>query len=62
MHGYLYCEYLYCTQTCRYDFHRGVDIPTPLYTVVYAIDDGTVRIPGPSHSGFSDGVVQVRGN
>ena len=43
---------------CRYDFHRGVDIPTPLYSNVYAIADGIVRIPG-SHDLYSDGIVQV---
>ena len=43
---------------CRYDFHRGVDIPIPLYSNVYAIADGTVRIAG-SHPLYSDGVVQV---
>ena len=45
---------------CRYDFHRGVDIPTPIGTPLVAIDDGTVRIAG-SHSAYSDGVVQVLG-
>ena len=43
----------------RYDFHRGVDIPTPLHSDVYAVADGTVRING-SHPAYSDGVVQVR--
>ena len=42
----------------RYDFHRGVDIVADLYSNVYAIADGTVRING-SHPGYSDGVVQV---
>ena len=35
-----------------------MDIPTPLYSNVYAIADGTVRIAG-SHAAYSDGVVQV---
>ena len=43
---------------CRYDFHRGVDIPIQVGTPVVAIDDGTVRIAG-SHPAYSDGVVQV---
>ena len=43
---------------CRYDFHRGVDIPIPIGTPLVAIDDGTVRIAG-SHPAYSDGVVQV---
>ena len=43
---------------CRYDFHRGVDIPIPIGTPLVAIDDGTVRIAG-SHQAYNDGVVQV---
>ena len=41
-----------------YDYHRGVDIPAPLYSNVYAIADGTVRIAG-SHHAYSSGIVQV---
>ena len=43
---------------CRYDFHRGVDIPIQVGTPVVAIDNGTVRIAG-SDPAYSDGVVQV---
>ena len=42
----------------RYDFHRGVDIPIPIGTPLYAIDDGVVRIAG-SDPNYSDGVVQA---
>ena len=42
----------------RYDYHRGIDIPADLYSEVYAVSDGTVRING-SHHAYSDGVVQV---
>ena len=44
---------------CRYDYHRGVDIPAILYSNVYAVADGIVRING-SHPAYSDGVVQVK--
>ena len=43
----------------RYDYHRGVDIPTPFESEAYAIDDGIVRIGGLFHSAYNDGVVQV---
>ena len=43
---------------CSYDYHRGVDIPATLYSNVYAVADGIVRING-SHAAYSDGVVQV---
>ena len=35
-----------------------MDIPAPLGTPVYAIDDGVVRIAG-VHTSYSDPVVQV---
>ncbi len=43
----------------RYDFHRGIDIPTALGTPVFAIASGEVRIAG-SNSGYSDPLVQLR--
>jgi murein DD-endopeptidase MepM/ murein hydrolase activator NlpD len=43
----------------RFDFHRGVDIATPIGTPFFAIADGTVMIAG-EHSSYSDPVVSVR--
>ena len=59
-----FCKYLLVfllllvRRMCRYDFHRGVDIPIQVGTPVVAIDNGTVRIAG-SDPAYSDGVVQV---
>ncbi len=47
------------SENYRYDFHRGIDIPTAVGTPVFAIADGEVRIAG-NHSGYSDPLVQLR--
>lgn len=41
-----------------YDFHQGIDIPTPISTTLLAVLTGTVRIAG-SHPSYSDGIVQL---
>ena len=43
----------------RYDFHRGIDIPTPAGTAVYAVADGVVRLAG-KYDFYSDPLVQLR--
>ena len=44
----------------RYDFHRGIDIPTADQTPLYAIDDGEVVIAG-HHRLYYDPLIQVLG-
>ncbi|GIV95446.1 MAG: hypothetical protein KatS3mg057_0103 [Herpetosiphonaceae bacterium] len=41
-----------------YDYHQGLDLPTPISTTLVAVMTGTVRIAG-SHPRYSDGVVQL---
>jgi hypothetical protein len=43
----------------RYDYHRGIDMPTPVGTPVFAMTDGDVRIAG-YHSAYADKIVQIR--
>lgn len=47
------------SESNRYDFHRGVDIATPIGTPFFAISDGTVEIAG-NHSSYSDPLVKLR--
>lgn len=43
----------------RYDFHRGMDIATPLNTPIFAIADGIVQSAG-DHPSYSDPMIRVR--
>ncbi len=43
----------------RYDFHRGIDIGTPIGTAVFAFADGEVKKAGPDPA-YSDPLVQLR--
>ena len=47
------------SESYRYDFHRGVDIPTATGTPVFAITDGVVRIAG-ANASYTDPLVQLR--
>ena len=47
------------SESNRYDFHRGVDIATPIGTPFFAITDGTVEIAG-DHLSYSDSLVKLR--
>jgi murein DD-endopeptidase MepM/ murein hydrolase activator NlpD len=47
------------SESYRYDWHRGVDIPQALGEPVYATMDGVVRIAG-THPAYSDMLVQIR--
>ncbi|MDC0662933.1 peptidoglycan DD-metalloendopeptidase family protein [Marinobacter sp. SS21] len=46
------------SQNFRYDYHRGIDIPTAAGTPVFAVTDGEVKIAG-NHSAYSDPLVQL---
>lgn len=43
----------------RYDWHRGVDMPTPCNTPVHAIRAGVVRMSGDYPGTYSDRMVQI---
>lgn len=43
----------------RYDFHRGIDIPTAIGTPIFAIADGIVKKAG-YNPAYYDAIVQIR--
>lgn len=43
----------------RYDFHRGLDIPTPISTPIFAIADAIVQSAG-NHPSFTDPMIRLR--
>jgi len=49
---------LKASEADRYDFHRGIDIPTPVGSDAHAIADGTVRLAG-NYSNYTDTVIQI---
>lgn len=43
----------------RYDYHRGIDLQTPIGTPVYAVQDGEIRLAG-TYPYYEDMLVQIR--
>lgn len=48
------------SESNRYDFHRGLDIPTPTGTPVFAIADGKVYKAGTDVVGYDEPMVMLR--
>ena len=44
----------------RYDFHRGLDLATPIGTPVFAIAPGIIKKAGGHYSEYEDPLVQIR--
>jgi len=47
------------SESNRYDFHRGIDIATPIGTPFFAISDGVVMIAG-VNSSYTDPLIKLR--